>query len=339
LLQRSEILVALSNSNIIVKDLKNFSCLEELYEKNSIKVDSKKIDADIEYIEKNNISIIDYFDENYPKNLKNIDYPPIVLFVKGHFDPSKLFFAIVGTRYPSGYGEKCAQLFSKELTLANFSIVSGLARGIDSIAHRSCLQNGGYSVGVLGCGIDIVYPRENQSLFESMIKNGAIISEFAIKTPPNAYNFPRRNRIITGLSEGLLVVEADIKSGSLISAKYALAQSKPVFSIPGEIFSKRSFGTNQLIKDGAYLAQEPSDIIFYFYKEIKKELNNENQNQKELALTNQEAYILNCIEGEMSLDEIAEKTNFSIDEVVSIMFDLEIKGAIKRLDFDRVRKL
>jgi DNA processing protein len=332
-------LVALSNSNIIVKDLKKFYCLEELYEKNSIKVDSKKIDADIEYIEKNNISIIDYFDENYPKNLKDIDYPPIVLFVKGRFDPSKLFFAIVGTRYPSGYGEKCAQLFSKELTLANFSIVSGLARGIDSIAHRSCLQNGGYSVGVLGCGIDIVYPRENQALFESMTQNGAIISEFAIKTPPNAYNFPRRNRIITGLSEGLLVVEADIKSGSLISAKLALAQSKPVFSIPGEIFSKRSFGTNQLIKDGAYLAQEPSDIIFYFYKEIKKELNDENRNQKKLVLTDQEACILDCIEGEMSLDEIAEKTNFSIDEVVSIMFDLEIKGAIKRLDFDRVRKL
>jgi len=338
-LQRSEILVALSNSNIIVKDLKDFSCIEELYNKKNVKIDPKKIDTDLDYIEKNGITIIDYFDENYPKNLKNIDYPPIVLFVKGHFDPSKLFFAIVGTRYPSGYGEKCAQSFSKELTLANFSVVSGLARGIDSIAHKSCLQNGGYSVGVLGCGIDIVYPRENQTLFESMIQNGAIISEFAIKTPPNAYNFPRRNRIIAGLSEGLLVVEADIKSGSLISARYALAQSKPVFSIPGEIFSKRSFGTNQLIKDGAYLAQEPSDIIFYFYKEMKKVLNKESNNQKELVLTDKEACILDVLEGEMSLDEIAEKTNFSIDEVVSIMFDLEIKGAIKRLDFDRVRKL
>ncbi|HHS49077.1 MAG TPA: DNA-protecting protein DprA [Desulfurella acetivorans] len=338
-MQRSEILVALSNSNIIVKDLKDFSCIEELYNKKNVKIDPKKIDTDLDYIEKNGITIIDYFDENYPKNLKNIDYPPIVLFVKGHFDPSKLFFAIVGTRYPSGYGEKCAQSFSKELTLANFSVVSGLARGIDSIAHKSCLQNGGYSVGVLGCGIDIVYPRENQTLFESMIQNGAIISEFAIKTPPNAYNFPRRNRIIAGLSEGLLVVEADIKSGSLISARYALAQSKPVFSIPGEIFSKRSFGTNQLIKDGAYLAQEPSDIIFYFYKEMKKVLNKESNNQKELVLTDKEACILDVLEGEMSLDEIAEKTNFSIDEVVSIMFDLEIKGAIKRLDFDRVRKL
>jgi len=339
LLQRSEILVAISNSNITVKDLKSFSCAEELYKKYNIKVDPKKIAADIDYIEKNDISIVDYFDESYPESLKNIDYPPIVLFVKGHFESSKLFFAIVGTRYPSGYGEKCAQLFSKELTLANFSIVSGLARGIDSIAHKSCLQNGGYSVGVLGCGIDIVYPRENQALFESMIQNGAIISEFAIKTPPNAYNFPRRNRIITGLSEGLLVVEADIKSGSLISAKYALAQSKPVFSIPGEIFSKRSFGTNQLIKDGAYLAQEPSDIIFYFYKELKKEQKNENLNRKELTLTERETCILDYIEGEVSLDEIAEKTNFSIDEVVSIVFDLEMKGAIKRLDFDRVRKL
>ncbi|OSS41844.1 Rossmann fold nucleotide-binding protein Smf [Desulfurella amilsii] len=338
-MQRSEILAALSNSNIMVKDLKNFSCVEELYKKSNIKIDPKKIDADLAYIEKNGITIIGYFDENYPKNLKNIDYPPIVLFAKGHFDPSKLFFSIVGTRYPSGYGEKCAQLFSKELALANFSIVSGLARGIDSIAHRSCLQNGGYSVGVLGCGIDIVYPRENRALFELMIQNGAIISEFAISTPPSAYNFPRRNRIITGLSEGLLVVEADIKSGSLISAKYALTQSKPVFSIPGEIFSKRSYGTNQLIKDGAYFTQEPSDIIFYFYKEIKKVLNKESNNQKELVLTDKEACILDVLEGEMSLDEIAEKINFSIDEVVSIMFDLEVKGVIKRLDFDRVRKL
>lgn len=338
-MQRNEILIALSNSNIMIKDLKKFACIEELYESSKVKVDPKKIDTDIDYIEKNNIALIDYFDENYPKNLKDIDYPPIVLFAKGYFDSSKLFFAIVGTRYPSGYGEKCAQLFSKELTLANFSIVSGLARGIDSIAHKSCIQNGGYSVGVLGCGIDIVYPKENQALFELMIKNGAIISEFALKTPPNAYNFPRRNRIITGLSEGLLVVEADIKSGSLISAKYAQDQSKPVFSIPGEIFSKRSFGTNQLIKDGAYLAQEPSDIIFYFYKEIKKTLDTESQNQQSIDLTEQEILILDCIEGEMSLDEVAEKTNFSIDEVVSIVFDLEVKGAIKRLDFDRVRKL
>ncbi len=334
-MQRNEIVIAISNANIMPKELNQFCAIEEVYAKYVPKVDPKKIDYDLNYIFKNNIAVINYFDEDYPQNLKNIDYPPLVLFAKGHFDASKLFFSIVGTRYPSGYGEKCAFIFAKELT----SIVSGLARGIDSIAHKSCLQNEGYSVGVLGCGIDIVYPRENQALFDMMEQKGAIISEFAIQTPPNAYNFPRRNRIITGLSEGLLVVEADIKSGSLISAKYAQEQSKPVFAIPGEIFSKRSFGTNQLIKEGAFLAQEPSDIVFYFYKEIKTTLNSLSEEKKELTLTKQEMCVLNAIEGEVSLDEIVEKTNFSVDEIVSIMFDLEIKGVIKRLDFDRVRKL
>ncbi|AHF97324.1 DNA polymerase [Desulfurella acetivorans A63] len=339
MLQRNEIVIALSNSNIILKELSQFHSIEEIYEKHKPKVDTKKIDFDLDYIYKNNITVIDYFDTNYPQNLKNIDYPPLVLFVKGHFDSSKLFFSIVGTRYPSGYGEKCALIFSKELTLSNFSIVSGLARGIDSIAHKSCLENKGYSVGVLGCGIDIVYPKENQPLFDMMTQMGAIISEFAIQTPPNAYNFPRRNRIITGLSEGLLVVEADIKSGSLISAKYAQEQSKPVFAIPGEIFSKRSYGTNQLIKDGAFLAQEPSDIVFYFYREIKTTLNRNDENQQKPTLTKQEAYVLDAIEGEISLDEIACKVNLSIDELTCVIFDLELKGAIKRLDFDRVRKL
>ncbi len=336
-MQKNEIIIALSNSNLMIKDLKGFFDIQELFEKVKCKIDVKKIDADLDYIEKNNIAVISYFDENYPQNLKYIDYPPIVLFAKGTFDTSRLFFAIVGTRYPSGYGEKCAQWFSKELTLSNFSIVSGLARGIDSIAQKTCIDSGGYSVGVLGCGIDIVYPKENQALFERISENGAIISEFAISTPPNSYNFPRRNRIITGLSEGLLVVEADIKSGSLISAKYAQEQSKPVFAIPGEIFSKRSYGTNQLIKDGAYLAQEPSDIIFYFYKEIKNTISKETTHNN-ADLTEDEAFVLNVLEGELSLDEIVEKTKLPIDNVASVMFDLEIKGLIKRVGLDKVRK-
>ncbi len=337
-MQKNEIVIALSNSNLMIKDLKGFSSIQELYEKVKCNIDTKKIEHDLAYIEKKNITVIDYFDENYPDSLKHIDYPPIVLFAKGTFDPSKLFFAIVGTRYPSGYGERCAQWFSKELTLSGFSIVSGLARGIDSIAQKICLDNGGYSVGVLGCGIDVVYPKENQLLFEKIIENGAIISEFAISTPPNSYNFPRRNRIITGLSEGLLVVEADIKSGSLISAKYAQEQSKPIFAVPGEIFSKRSFGTNQLIKDGAYLAQEPSDIIFYFYKEIKNTISKETTHNNEPILNEDEAYVLSALEGELSLDEVVEKTKLSIDTVASVMFDLEIKGLIKRVGLDKVRK-
>ncbi|MGB9755758.1 MAG: DNA-processing protein DprA [Desulfurella sp.] len=338
-MQKNEMMLAIANANIAVKEPKNYLCLEGLFDKFKSKIDEKKINSDILYIEKNHIELINYYDDNYPQNLKNIDYPPIVLFVKGQLDTSKLFFAIVGTRYPSGYGEKCTQFFSKELTLSGFSIVSGLARGIDGIAHKTCTNNDGYSIGVLGCGIDVVYPRENQTLFEALSQKGAIISEFAINTPPHAYNFPRRNRIITGLSEGLLVVEADIKSGSLISAKYAQEQSKPVFAVPGEIFSHRSLGTNQLIKDGAYLAQEPSDIIFYFYKDIKKSLRQENQNNIEATLTKNETNLMNFLEGELSLDEIVEKTNFSIEEVVSLLFDLELKGVIKRLDFDKVCKI
>lgn len=339
MLQKNEMMLAIANSNITIKEPKTYECLEDLFDKLKSKVNTKKINSDMSYIEKNHIELINFFDNSYPQNLKNIDYPPIVLFVKGKLDISKFFFAIVGTRYPSGYGEKCTQFFSKELTLSGFSIVSGLARGIDSIAHKSCINNNGYSVGVLGCGIDVVYPRENQALFDLMSEKGAIISEFAISTPPNAYNFPRRNRIITGLSEGLLVVEADIKSGSLISARYAQDQSKPVFAVPGEIFAKRSLGTNQLIKDGAYLAQEPSDIIFYFYKDIKQSLKQEDSNYKEVTLSENEIDLMNVLEGELSLDEIVNKTNFSIEEVVSLLFDLELKGVIKRLDFDKVCKI
>ena len=211
------------------------------------------------------VSVITYFDERYPDQLKEIYSPPPILFVRGDicFD-FKTSLAIVGSRACSDYGRQIAELFAYQLGSWGFTILSGGARGIDSIAHIAALKAGGKTIAIFGCGIDLVFPAENRKLFNQIAESGALVSEFPIGTIPDKFNFPLRNRIIAAMSRGTLVVEAPVKSGALITADLALQTHREVFAVPGRLSDMRSKGTNLLIRDGAHPALDPSDIPLRF---------------------------------------------------------------------------
>lgn len=221
------------------------------------------LDKYLEYMSKNNIEIIDIYNKYYPDKLKLIYDPPIVLYVKGNKTIlNNKSIAIVGCRLPTNYGKNIANKMSYNLSINNINIISGLARGIDTCSHIGCLKSKGTTIAVVGCGLDRVYPEENKELFKDIIKSGgAIVSEYVIGTKPLAKNFPRRNRIISGLSNGVVVIEAKEKSGTLITADFALEQGKEVYAVPGNITSINSYGTNELIKQGAKVATNAQDIL------------------------------------------------------------------------------
>ncbi|MBU1150378.1 MAG: DNA-processing protein DprA [Pseudomonadota bacterium] len=207
------------------------------------------------------IAIVTFEDPLYPKNLLNIyDFPPF-LYVKGSLCPEEIPVAVVGSRVASAYGRYTTERLSRELALKGITIVSGLARGIDAAAHRGALAGKGRTIAVLGCGLDVIYPPENEKLADDITARGALVTEFPFGTPPNAPNFPARNRIISGISFGVVVVEAGEKSGSLITARLAAEQGRSVFAVPGAIDTAGSRGTNRLIKQGAKLIENVDDIL------------------------------------------------------------------------------
>ena len=223
----------------------------------------KHLDKYIEYMDKNNIEIITIYDEEYPDKLKTIYDPPISIYIKGNKNIlNNTSVSIIGCRKCTRYGENVAKKFAYNLSLNNINIVSGLARGIDTYAHMGALAASGKTVAVVGNGLDSVYPPENRAVFEKIIETGgAVISEYVIGTKPVAKNFPERNRIISGVSSGVIVVEAKEKSGTLITVDFALEQGRDVYVIPGNIDNLNSYGTNELIKEGARLVTEPEEIL------------------------------------------------------------------------------
>lgn len=225
------------------------------------------IDRYEEYINKNNIQIITILDKCYPYKLKNIYDNPVILFAKGNIELLKKdCIAIVGCRKCSEYGKNIAKQISYNLAKQDKCIISGLAKGIDTYSHIGALEACGKTIAVIGNGLDIKYPYENNMLYERIVKNdGLIITEYIIGTKPEKINFPARNRIISGLSDGVVVIEAKSKSGSLITVDFALEQGKEVFAIPGNINNINSVGTNELIKQGAYLVTDYKDIINVCY--------------------------------------------------------------------------
>jgi len=220
-----------------------------------------KIDQELDLAEKTGVEIIVCTDPRYPQNLLNIyDYPPF-LYVKGTLVPGDVCVAIVGSRLASVYGRYTTEKLSRELAMKGVTVASGLARGIDAAAHRGALAGKGRTIAVLGTGIDTIYPPENVKLAQQISENGALVTEFSLGTPPNAPNFPSRNRIISGISFGVVVVEAGEKSGSLITARIAAEQGRSVFAVPGEFGAAGSRGTNHLIKQGATLLESIDDIL------------------------------------------------------------------------------
>lgn len=223
----------------------------------------QNLDNIMYYIKKNNIITVSINDENYPNSLKNIYDPPILLYLKGNIDLIyKKSISIIGCRLCSSYGKVVTKKFAYNLAKKNITIISGLARGIDTYAHIGALEANGNTIAVLGSGIDVIYPKKNENLYNSIIKNnGLIISEYIIGTKPIPINFPKRNRIISALSSGVLVTEAKIRSGSFITVDFALEQGKEIFAVPGNINSVNSEGTNSLIKQGAKLVTSVDDIL------------------------------------------------------------------------------
>lgn len=288
------------------------------------------------------VRVLTLDDEEYPPHLKEIYAPPPVLFVKGSCEVFKKHsIAIVGTRRFSPYGKNVTATLVKDLVQKGLVIVSGLAQGIDTIAHQTCLENNGETIAVLGCGIDTCYPKENKQLSERIMGAGAVVSEFPIGTQPESFNFPRRNRIISGLAAGVVVIEAPVKSGSLITANYALQQGRDVFAVPGSIFSAGSMGPFNLIKDGAIpvmCANDISDSIQVIkHSAISGPLGTppalEGAMKMPLELlSSSERKVFDCItETPLRIDALAEKTEKPISEMFDLLLSLELKGFIKQV--------
>lgn len=282
----------------------------------------------------------------YPQKLAQIYDPPIVLFVRGILRENLRIhnrcIGIVGARTPSSYGSEMTKYFAENLTKKGYSIISGLARGVDGIAHKGALSAGGYTVAVLGCGINVTYPKEHINLYSQIEEQGAIISEYGLDEAPLTAYFPQRNRIISGLSDGVLVIEAKRKSGSLITADSALEQGRQVYAIPGRICDLNSEGTNNLIKQGAMCVTDIEDIIYdmegrendgqmvMMLQGDSMELNVcDAIDSKKNALAPIEKIVYSCLSLDpVYIDDIIQKAGIGITKVISVLYELESKGLV-----------
>jgi DNA processing protein len=287
---------------------------------------------EIERLERKGYCILTVEDVNYPEYLRETFDPPLVLYCAGKVEALKgPAVSVVGARKPSPYGRAVAEKLARELASRGIVIVSGLARGIDSIAHWGALE-GGKTVAVLGSGLENIYPRENRRLFEKIIERGAVISEFPAKSPPLGFHFPIRNRIISGLSLALVVVEATRKSGSLISARLALDQNREVMAVPGNITSDLSQGTNWLIKTGAKLIECWEDVAEELPSPLKEELLSQKKEgkKKPVSLNPREEKMFSLLKPDSltHIDELIEGSDLSVSEVLSVLLNLELKDLI-----------
>ncbi len=286
--------------------------------------------SECEKVQASGIQVVDILSRRYPRLLMEIPDPPPFFYLKGELDGSETAVAMVGSRRATQYGLCTATRLARDLALQGITVVSGMARGIDTAAHWGALKAGGRSVAVLGCGIDLVYPPENGALYQALSENGALISEFPMGTPPLAENFPRRNRIISALSRGVLVVEAGEGSGSLITAHYALEQGREVFAVPGNVSVSGSRGVNGLIKEGAKLVERVEDILEELSLEPQATLPLPKPGSFELTPQEAELYALLC-QGALQIDDIIVQSALTASEVSATLLRLEMKGAIVQL--------
>jgi DNA processing protein len=292
----------------------------------------KQIDLDQVYesILEKDIKVLTLLDDDYPRLLREIDQSPPVIYVKGTLTPADEFaIAIVGTRRVSEYGQQITRDISIFLAGHGLTIVSGLARGVDGIAHRHALEAGGRTIAVLGSGVDVIYPPEHRKLAEAISENGAVISDYPLGTQPEGINFPPRNRIISGLSLGTIVVEAGDRSGALITADFALEQGRDVFAVPGNVLSPASRGTNRLIQNGAYAMVSPQDVLDVLNL---SELESIKTARQVLPADKTEARILQVMNFEpLHIDEICNEVGLPVDKVSAALTMMELKGLVQHV--------
>lgn len=291
---------------------------------------SVSLDKVWEKIESQGIKILTWGDEAYPARLKEIDQPPPVMYIRGEYLPDDLFaVAIVGTRKVTPYGRQVTEEIASFLAANGMTVISGLARGVDAIAHRTALKAGGRTIGILGSGVDKIYPPEHRGLAEQMIARGAIISDYAVGTPPDASNFPPRNRIISGLSLAVVVIEAAETSGALITAEFAAEQGREIFAVPGSILAPQSKGTNRLIQKGAQPLLTPDDLMQAL--DLTR-IGAQKSARKLLPADETEARVLNVLGSEpLHVDEIRNQADLPIEKISATLAMMELKGMVRQV--------
>ncbi len=295
----------------------------------------QEVEAELEQLARLNARLVTQTDAEYPERLRQIHDPPPFLYIRGHVEPQDtLAIAIVGARTASTYGRKMARELAQELAGCGVCVVSGLARGIDSEAHQASLETGGRTIAVLGSGLDVVYPREHIALAEQIAASGAVVSEFSLGSQPEAGNFPYRNRVISGISLGTVVVEATEKSGSLITAQCALDQNREVFAVPGPVTASRSRGPHRLIKAGAKLVESIDDIL----SEIAPALARTDRAEKNetsvpvVPLEPDEEMVVQLFPEEaVQVDTLITGSGLEPARVLEVLLGLELKGVVTQL--------
>ncbi len=311
---------------------------QAVYKKDAFKRAEREI-ASIRGIE--NLRLVNRTDPEYPPSLREIYDPPTLLYVRGHAEVLTMpCVSIVGTRKPTLYGTQMAERLGRELAARGVTVVSGMARGIDAIAHQGAMAANGRAIGVLGTGVNVCYPKENKKLYEKVLERGAIISEFPLGTHPAPENFPVRNRIVAGMPHGVVVVEGAQYSGSLITARLALEFGREVFGVPGNVTQPVSFAPNQLIRQGAKLVTNGEDIIEDLPTPIRAALvraeapETEQRNLLAAASLNsseKKIYAILTTDQPVHIDDIVERSSLNSSEVLATLFDLEMKGIVRQL--------
>lgn len=281
------------------------------------------------------VRIVTMADPDYPALLLQIPDPPPFLYVRGMLESQDKAVAVVGSRIATGYGLSMAARLSAELAACGVTVVSGMARGIDTAAHEGALQSGGRTVAVLGSGLAEVYPAENRGLFQSIIRHGAVVSEFPMLTKPEPHNFPIRNRIISGMSYGTVIVEAAKKSGSLITARLAAEQNREVFAVPGSVQSFKSIGTHTLIKQGAKLVENAQDVLEEIagslFEGVRPPDRRPSMGKQPPALTAEEAIVCGAMEPyPVHIDDLGRKLSMPPGKLASILLQLELNGIVEQ---------
>jgi DNA processing protein len=281
-------------------------------------------------LETKQVTLLTWLDEDYPRRLKEIKQPPPVIYIRGEITPQDEWaISVVGTRRITPYGQQVTEEVAAFLARNGITVVSGLAKGVDSAAHKTALRAGGRSIAVLGSGVDNIYPAENRKLAEELIQQGAVISDYPLGTPPEAKNFPPRNRLISGLSIAVVIIEAGEKSGALITANFAAEQGREVFAVPGKIHVPQSKGPNRLVRDGAHPLLSPEDLL----EALDLVMVTEHQTARTVLPADATEAALYLVLGHepMHVDEIGLKVDLPIEKVSATLALMELKGMVRQV--------